>query len=279
MSAASAALLPALYDRSRGALRQGASAARTWNGLRGGKDCYEVDREVVGELLKVAPFCRNAVRISREFTRHAAAVAVRAGVRQFLDLGCGLPDPYDPDLHEVAARHPGGVRILYVDHDPHVIAHRAAMTTVEPPSVAAHLLADILDLAAVVGSAEAAEAFDLSQPVGVHLHDVLHLVPDDAAAHTLLGALADWLPVGSYLSITHPTADFDPTAMACAAELYRAAGLPVRLRTRHEVTALLAGLDLLEPGVAATGAWLTGRLSHGLPQRDSAAWAAIAAVP
>ncbi|MFH0246045.1 SAM-dependent methyltransferase [Streptomyces sp. HK10] len=252
------------------------SSARLSNRLLGGKDHYECDRRLAAELLAVAPGLETAAQINRSFGHRAVRLMADRGIDQFLDLGCGLP--YGESLHETAAaRHPG-VRVLYVDHDPHVIAHARALMTAQRPAVTAHLLADIRQTETVLSSPEAAEVLVPGRPVGVLVHAVLHLLGDDAVA-ALLGALRGWLPPGSCVSVTHPAADLRPQdarheAMLCAAE-----GLPLWHRTRQEVADLLGGLELLEPGIAPTGAWLPDHLIGHLGLSAPAAWAAIAAVP
>ncbi|MFP8959120.1 SAM-dependent methyltransferase [Streptomyces nanhaiensis] len=253
------------------------SSARLYNHLLGGKDCYEADRTLAATLTGTVPNLPTAAQINRAFGHRAVRLMADRGIAQFLDLGCGLP--YGESLHETAAaRHPDGMRFLYVDHDPHVIAHAQALMTAQPPAVAAHLLADIRQAETVLSSPEAAEVLVPGRPVGVVMHTVLHLLGDDAVS-ALLAALRDWLPPGSCLSLTHPAADLRPQDARYEAVLCAAAGLPLRQRTRREVADLLGGLELLEPGIAPTGAWLPDHLTGELPLSASAAWAAIAAVP
>lgn len=250
------------------------SSARLSNHLLGGKDHYECDRQLAARLSKVAPWLERAEGLNRRFARHATAVAADRGVGQFLDLGCGLPQPSGPALHEVALTHQDRVRVLYVDHDPHVIAHVGALMDPGDPVVAAHLQADLLDTDRVLSSA--AEVFDLDRPVGVSLHGVLQLCPDDGAVRAMLDALIAWMPPDSYLSISHPTADFHPEAAHRVTVLCAEAGLPLRLRSQPEVAALFDGLEVLDPGVTATAEQLRGVLASRYPPEVSAAWAGIA---
>jgi hypothetical protein len=259
------------------------SSARISNCLLGGKDHYECDRQLARQLTQAAPWLKRAEELNRRFARRATAVAAGWGVAQFLDLGCGLPQPTvpeatpcGPDLHETAAAWHPGVRVLYVDHDPHVIAHARALMNPGPPGTAAHLLADVLDIDRVLSSPEAAEVLNPGRPVGVGLHAVLQLCPDDGAVRGLLDALIAWMPPGSYLSISHPTGDFAPEAAGRVAALHAEAGLPLRLRSRQEVATLFDGLTVLPPGVTATGKQLRGSLASAHPPEVSAAWAGIA---
>ncbi|MFP8887723.1 SAM-dependent methyltransferase [Streptomyces mangrovi] len=249
------------------------SSARLSNRLLGGKDHYECDRRLATGLLAVAPWLEQAESLNRRFTRYATAVAADRGVAQFLDLGCGLPQPLGPDLHEVALTYQERVRVLYVDHDPHVVAHARALLDPGGPVTAAHLEADVLDAERVLSSAAA--VFDPGRPVGVSLHGVLHLCPDDGAVRAMLDALIAWMPPDSYLSISHPTADFHPRAACRLTSLCAEAGLPLRLRSRPEVVGLFGGLDVLSPGVTATGRQLHGA-AYKQPPEVSAAWAGIA---
>ena len=251
------------------------SSARLSNYLLGGKDHYGCDRHLAARLSKVAPWLRLAEDLNRRFARYATAVAADRGVGQFFDLGCGLPQPLGPDLHEVALTYQDRVRVLYVDHDPHVVAHARALMAPGDPVVTAHLEADVLDVDRVLSSPEAAEVFDRGRPVGVSLHGVLHLCLDDDAVRAMLDALIAWMPPDSYLSISHPTADFAPKAAHHLTALCAEAGLPLRLRSRQEVTAFFGGLTVLPPGITATGRQLRGA-AFELPPKVSAAWAGIA---
>lgn len=252
-----------------------ASSARLSNYLLGGKDHYECDQHLATRLLEVAPWLDRAEHLNRRFARYATSLAANRGVGQFLDLGCGLPRT--PSLHETAAAvRPGGVRVVYVDHDPHVVAHARALMVPGPPSAAAHLQADLLDLETVLKSPEVDGFLDLDRPVGVSLHAVLHLIPDDGAVRSVLELLKDWMPAGSHLSLTHPTGDFQPDTFRRIGALYGAAGLPLRPRSRREVAALFDGLELLSPGVTATARQLRTRRVARLPPWCSAAYAGIA---
>ncbi|MBQ0985898.1 SAM-dependent methyltransferase [Streptomyces sp. F63] len=254
-----------------------ASSARLSNYLLGGKDHYESDRQLAARLLQVAPWLERAEDLNCRFAGYATAVAADRGVGQFLDLGCGLPRPFGLDLHEVALTYRDRVRVLYVDHDLHVIAHARALMNPGDPVVAAHLPADVLDIDRVLSCA--AKVFDLGRPVAVSLHGVLDLCPDDGAVRAMLDALVAWLPAGSCLSISHLTGDFRPEDVCHVAALCAEAGLSLRPRSRQEVIGFFNGLEVLDPGVTAISEQLRGALAFAHPPEVSAAWSGIAVKP
>lgn len=229
--------------------------ARVQDYLLGGKDNYSADRRLAHRILDVLPQSAEAARAARGFLAGAVRLLAARGLRQFLDLGCGLPR--DDNLHQMAARHIGGTRVVYVDHDPLVIAHARALL-LDGGNIAA-LRADLRDPDSILGSPEVRRLIDPAEPVALVLSSVLHFLP---AAHDLVAGLTAPAAPGSALVVSHLTADFAPAAVAGAARLYReASGVPVHPRGAAEVTRLLGPFHPLPPGVTP----LTGGTSPGAP--------------
>ncbi|WP_369222401.1 SAM-dependent methyltransferase [Streptomyces sp. R39] len=255
------------------------SSARVQDCLRRGKDHYRVDSELTERLLAVAPFLRDAVAINDAFALRAVALlAGRLGITQFIDLGCGLPT--SPPLYETAAAVlPRGSRIAvaYVDHDPIVMAHAATLLTAPRPHRTAHVRADLAQPGSILTDPDLLGALDLSRPVAVLAHNVLHELPDHLA-YPAISALTGRLAPGSALSITHPTATLHPGPMNEVGDLYTESISPVALRGPREVGRFFDGWHLLAPGLAETAHW-HGVPSPGCPSGASAAFAAIALKP
>ncbi|MFB4311424.1 SAM-dependent methyltransferase [Actinomadura sp. GTD37] len=218
--------------------------ARVQDYLLGGKDNYACDRRLAHRILDVLPQSAEAAHAARGFLAASVRLLAERGLRQFLDLGCGLPRA--DNLHQIAARHIAGTRVVYVDHDPLVIAHARALL-VDAGNIGA-LRADLRDPASVMDGPEVRRLIDPSEPMALVLSSVLHFLPD---ARDLVAALAAAAPPGSALVVSHLTADFAPAAVAEAARRYReASGAAVHPRSRAEVARVLGPFRPLPPGVA-----------------------------
>ncbi|NYD52417.1 SAM-dependent methyltransferase [Actinomadura luteofluorescens] len=217
--------------------------ARVQDYLLGGKDNYASDRDLAQGILRLLPQAAAAARAARRFLAGSVALLAGRGVRQFVDLGCGLPRT--DNLHQMAAGRAGGARVVYVDHDPLVIAHARALL-VDGGNVAA-LRADIRDPAAVMGSPEVRRLIDPAEPVALVFSCVLHFVP---GAGDLVADLAAATAPGSALVVSHATADFAPGPVTEAARLYReGTSVPVHPRGGAEIARLLGPFRPLPPGV------------------------------
>lgn len=232
------------------------SPARLYDFLLGGKDNYAVDRAAAQALLQEIPTAELMARANRAFLRRAVVHLVKdLRVAQFLDVGSGLPTR--DNVHEVAQRIDPTARVVYVDKDPMVAAHARALQTSGKEGRVAFVQADATDPAAVLASRELVETLDLGQPVALMLVSFLMYFPDDIA-HRIVSTLARALPAGSYLTLSHPTADFlDPHAAEQAQKVGAAKGLTFIPRTRARVEDLItsAGMKLCEPGVATMLNW------------------------
>ncbi|GGM55981.1 hypothetical protein GCM10007977_067040 [Dactylosporangium sucinum] len=235
--------------------------------LLGGKDNFAADREAAAEALKVNPNAATAPLQNRAFLRRAVRhLAAEAGVRQFLDIGTGLPT--SPNVHEVAQSAVPTSRIVYVDNDPIVLTHARALLDSTPEGRTAYVDGDLLDVEAILAAPELRSTLDLSQPVALLLFAILHFVEDDEAAYGIVERLMSALPSGSYLVLSHTTADFEPESWGRFVQVMRARGIPTRLRDQQEVARFFTGLDLADPGVVPILRW---RPERDEPQTDAQA--------
>jgi hypothetical protein len=218
-----------------------------------GKDNFAADREAAELVITSYPAVLASVRAQREFLGRAVSyLAVEAGIRQFLDVGTGLPSV--GNTHEVAQQAVPQSRIVYVDNDPIVLAHARALLTSSPEGATAYLDADLRDTDAIIN--EAAATLDFNQPVAVLLIGVLHCIPDSDDPAGIVTRLLDAVPPGSYLVIAHPASDIHATQIGTAAnQLNQVMAEPVTMRAHAEVTRFFDGLDLVEPGVVQLHRW------------------------
>jgi hypothetical protein len=238
--------------------------ARVFDHLLGGSDNYAADRALAERLVQITPELPDMVRVNADHGPRAVATLARTlGIRQYLDLGCGLPAGLYGHRapHEVARAVHGTARVVYVDSDPVVYGH-ANMVLAEEPGTAA-LCADIREMDALLG-APAVQALNRSEPIGVLLHDVLPWVTDDEAL-AALEALRAWLPAGSAISLTHATADAVPQVMRDLTGCYAEAGITYRPRSRHHLRALLDPWVPIPPGIVPTVQWRAAENLRRLP--------------
>ncbi len=231
-------------------------AARLYDYYLGGKDNYEVDRAAAAAVLEVFPGGRICAQTNRAFMHRAVRLLATSGIRQFLDIGTGIPTV--PNLHQVAQRVAPECRIVYTDNDPLVMVHAQALLRSTPEGRTAYLQADVRDPESIVNSPELRETLDMSRPVALSLNALLHFVPDEYRPYEIVGALMDALPSGSHLMLSHGTADFDPRMWAEIVEIYAEGGIKCQMRSRAEVERFFDGLELLEPGVELPHRWRLG---------------------
>ncbi|MFF4699935.1 SAM-dependent methyltransferase [Streptomyces chattanoogensis] len=244
-----------------------------------GKESYHQDREAAVALYEVADWIKTAALINREFGRLSVETSLKLGIRQFLDLGCGLPasptKPVAPDLHETVARTQLGCPVVYVDRDPVVFGHAKCELDDSPPHNTTAVHADLLDIYQLLGSDKVTQAFDLSQPVAVTVHDTLPWNEDDAAVERAMSVLRQWMPLGSTLSITHLTDHWHPDTMPDLVAAYDKHGIRVRPRPQEQIAGLFGDLVHQGPGLTATGRWFEGSRYSRHPPEHSAAFAGI----
>ncbi|MEU0519917.1 SAM-dependent methyltransferase [Streptosporangium sp. NPDC006007] len=227
---------------------------RIWNYWLGGKDHYQVDREVGDQFQGVFPDIVEIARSSRGFLSRAVEhLAGEAGIRQFLDIGTGLPTV--DNTHEVAQRVAPESRIAYVDNDPVVLAHARALLISSPEGVTEYIDADLRDPARILEAA-GRTTLDLSRPVGLMLLNILGHIPDFDEARSIVGQLVDALPSGSYLAIADGTNVVHGKEFDEAIAIWNASGsVPYTLRKPEQITRFFDGLELLEPGVVSCPYW------------------------
>ncbi|MEU6025479.1 SAM-dependent methyltransferase [Streptomyces tauricus] len=226
-------------------------SARFWNYFVGGKDHYEVDREIGDQIKEIFPGLVDVALTSRRFLGRAVRhLAGERGIRQFLDIGTGLPTA--DNTHEVAQRVAPDARIVYVDNDPLVLAHARALLTSTPEGRTAYIDADLYEPAAILEAA--AHTLDLSRPVALMILNTLGHVAEYDRARQLVGDLMSSLPSGSYLVISDSTATSE--GMIAASEAYNASGaVPYHVRGVEEIAGFFEGLDLVEPGIVQVTRW------------------------
>jgi SAM-dependent methyltransferase len=223
--------------------------ARVYNYLLGGKDNFAADRDAAQMSLSVMPQIRDSARGNRQFLLRAVRYLRDAGIRQFLDIGTGLPA--SPSIHEVASAGGARSRVAYVDNDP-VVFMRAEAVTVNDES-ALSVPADMRDVDEVLSAA--GKLLDFSQPVGLLFVASLHNIPDADDPAGLVARYLAALAPGSYLVISHVTGDFAPEQMAMVTASYAQRGTVFVGRTREQVTAMFNGRDLIAPGVVQISYW------------------------
>jgi len=237
--------------------------ARMWDYYLGGKHNYAVDREVAEQVLKLMPETRIGVRLNRRFLVETVRWMVEeAGVRQFLDIGSGLPT--QQNVHEVAQAIDPDARVVYVDNDPLVRVHAEALLATDPNTI--FLTGDVHDPKAVLDRPELREHLDLSKPVGLLLVAVLHFVDDNERAYEIVRTLCDALPSGSYLAISHALKD-ERTEQAAA--IYRQNNAGGRPRTEEEVRGFFAGLTPVGCGLTRIGEWTPPDRPNGLAESEN----------
>jgi O-methyltransferase involved in polyketide biosynthesis len=237
-------------------------SARIWNYWLGGKDNYAVDREAGDAWVAVDPQITVIARAQRAFlSRTVRYLAGEVGIRQFLDIGTGLPTA--DNTHEVAQRVAPDARIVYVDNDPLVLAHARALLTSTPEGATRYLHADLHDSEALVEGAAA--VLDLARPVAVLFMGVLGHVRETAEAKRAVDAIVDRVPPGSYLVICDGTHASGSAGAQQAQDEYADTGaVPYRYRTPEEIASLFDGLELVEPGCVSITQWRP-ELPEGVP--------------
>ena len=229
--------------------------ARMYDFYLGGKNHFAADRQAAAKVLASTPHPGTFARENRAFLGRAVRyLAEEAGIRQFLDIGAGLPT--SNNVHEVAQAVTPSARVVYADNDPMVLAHARALLTSSPEGRTGYIHADLRDPAAILSDPMTRDLLDFSQPVGLMLVAVLHFTPDGDKPAEIIAALLDALPPGSYLAASHATTEHNPVEGAAVERAYREAGIPVQLRDSHDFARLaFSGLELVPPGVVLVSKW------------------------
>src|SRR6266496_3914359 len=226
-------------------------SARFWNYFLGGKDNYPVDRALGDQIAKMAPGLVDVARASREhIIRTVTYLAGEAGIRQFLDIGTGLPTANN--THEVAQRVAPESRIVYVDNDPLVLAHARALLTSSPEGATDYVDANLRDPETILR--EAARTLDFTKPVALMLMGILGHVKEDEEARSIIKRLMDAMPSGSYLAQNDGT-NTSPEMVAAQDQYNQSAPLPYYVRSPEQIAGFYEGLELVPPGVVRVTDW------------------------
>jgi len=229
--------------------------ARIYDYYLGGKDNFAADRRTAERAMQSWPAVRTAVRENRAFLGRAVRFLVaEAGIRQFLDIGTGLPSANN--VHEVAQGLVPSCRVVYVDNDPIVLAHARALLTSTPEGKTAYIHADLREPEKILSDPVTKATLDFSQPIALMLVAVLHFVPDSDGPRRIVDTLLDALPSGSYLAASHVTPEHDPVGVGGLERTYQASGLPAQARVADDFAELaFRGLDMVEPGLVLVSEW------------------------
>ncbi|WP_329267159.1 SAM-dependent methyltransferase [Streptomyces sp. NBC_01451] len=227
-------------------------SARIWNYWLGGTDNHPVDRAAGDAYTDVFPGIVTIARSSRAFlARNITYLVAEAGIRQFLDVGTGLPSA--DNTHQVAQRFAPTARIVYVDKDPTVLAHARTLLRSTPEGATAYIDADLLDTDRILDAA--AQTLDLSRPTALILSNILGHVATHEQARSIVTSLMSALPSGSHLSVNDGSAGVDPVFEQAQAAYNESGAVPYNLRTVEEITSYFDGLELLDPGVVPVPFW------------------------
>ncbi|MFC9681158.1 SAM-dependent methyltransferase [Streptomyces sp. NPDC056948] len=267
---------------------ESAHSARIYDYILGGDDNYPADREAGDAMCREWPALPVHMRANRDFMHRAVRhLAAEAGIRQFLDIGTGIPT--SPNLHEIAQAAAPDARVVYVDNDPLVLSLSQGLLSGTPEGRTAYVEADMRDPAAILGAPGFRETLDLSEPVALTVIAIVHFMLDEHDAVGIVRRLLDPLPSGSCLAMSVGTADFAPDEVGRVAREYAARGMPMRLRTLPEAAEFFEGLDLVEPGIAQVHKWRPNRtdgtendgVKNGVEIRDEdiAMYGAVARKP
>ncbi|MFI6999521.1 SAM-dependent methyltransferase [Nocardia sp. NPDC050175] len=226
------------------------SSARIYNYMLGGKDYYDADLEFAERVLKVAPDSKALAQMSRRFLLRGVRVAADAGVKQFIDIGAGIP--VSPSVHDVACKIDPSARVVSIDFDPVVFAH----ATVSSSSGDTPMLADLRQPDTIIDRLAAEGLIDFAQPVAFLIVGVLHFIMDDEHPAEIIARLRAVMASGSYLIVTHASTDSDANFIRQAMSATKGSSAVPALRSRAEIASHLDGFDILDPGLAPIQDWL-----------------------
>ncbi|WP_265736795.1 SAM-dependent methyltransferase [Actinacidiphila yeochonensis] len=229
-------------------------SGRMYDYYLGGRTNYAVDREAAETVMRRFPAIRVTARVNRAFTHRAARFLARdRGLRQFLDIGTGIPTA--PNLHEVVQAEVPEARVAYADNDPIVLVYADSLLGSTPEGRTGYVEADLTEPAGLLAAVAAGGCLDLSEPVALSLNAVLPFVPDDKEPYAVVATLMDRLAPGSYLTLSHATGDFAPEVWAEVVGVYAQGGTPAQVRSHAEVERFFSGLVLEDPGVVLAHRW------------------------
>lgn len=258
---------------------ENAHSARIYDYILGGKDFYPADQEAGDAMSREWPALPIHMRANRDWMNRAVRwLAEEAGVRQFLDVGTGIPT--SPNLHEIAQSVSPDTRVVYVDNDPIVLTLSQGLLSSTPEGRTAYIEADFRDLTDLYQAPELLETLDLDRPVALTVIAIVHFMLDADDAVGVVRRLLEPLPSGSYLAMSIGTAEFAPEEVGRVAREYEARNMPMRLRTIDEAHTFFEGLELVEPGIVQVHKWHPdGTGEQGIRDEDIAMYGAVARKP
>ncbi|MGH3259093.1 MAG: SAM-dependent methyltransferase [Streptosporangiaceae bacterium] len=252
-----------------------AHPARVYDYWLGGKDNFAADRSAAEALIAVRPAIVRDIRANRAFMRRAVAYLAAEGVRQFLDIGSGIPTK--PNLHEVVQEIAQDARIVYVDNDPVVLSHARALLASTPEGATSYIQADLRHTGGILQAA--ARTLDFAQPTAVSLVSILQLISDDQDPYGIVAELMSSVTPGSYLVLTHPASDIHSELVAESARRYNESVVTqLTLRTFDQVSRFFDGLELVEPGIVQCHRWHPGP-GVSTDEYEVAGWGAVGRKP
>ncbi|MFI9760033.1 SAM-dependent methyltransferase [Streptomyces sp. NPDC051963] len=256
-----------------------AHSARIYDYILGGTDNYPADREAGDAMAREWPAMPIHMRANRDWMNRAVRwLAEQAGIRQFLDIGSGIPT--SPNIHEIAQAAAPDSRVVYVDNDPLVLDLSRDLLTSTPEGRTGYVEADMRDPAAILDAPGLRTTLDLSRPVALTVIAIVHFMLDEDDAVGTVRRLLQPLPSGSYLAMSIGTAEFAPEEVGRVAHEYAARGMPMRLRTFTEAEEFFSGLDLVEPGIVQVHKWHPdGTGTEKIRDEDIAMYGAVARKP
>ncbi|GAA1225018.1 SAM-dependent methyltransferase [Kitasatospora nipponensis] len=251
--------------------------ARMYDYYLGGKDNFPADREAAEKVLALGPLVRISARANRAFLQRAVQRLSELGVKRFIDIGTGIPTA--GNTHEIAQRVHPDAEVAYLDNDPIVLVHSRALLAGTAPGRTTVIRADLREPKVVLADPTIQRLLEPGEPVALLLFAVLHFIDDADDPYALVRELLDALPAGSYLALSHATADFAAQGEGGRGPaIYRAASAQLTLRGKDEVARFVEGLELLEPGLVTAAQWRPDQ-----PPADTdpqvAIWAAVARKP
>nr|WP_126635511.1 SAM-dependent methyltransferase [Embleya hyalina] len=250
-------------------------SARVYDYLIGGKTNFEPDRVAAKASVAAWPALPISMRTTRTFMQRAVRhLTERHGVRQFLDIGTGIPT--SPNVHEIAQGIAPETRVAYVDNDPIVLTHARALMSSTPEGRTCYVDADLRDIDSIIGAPQLREVLDLSEPVALSLVAIVHFVLDRDDPQGLVRRLMDELAPGSFLVLTVFTGDTDPVGVGGVGREYNARGIPLQIRDRKETLAFFDGYELLDPGVTLVHHWRPDADAPEIRDADIAMYGGVA---
>ncbi|WP_326653810.1 MULTISPECIES: SAM-dependent methyltransferase [unclassified Streptomyces] len=226
--------------------------ARVYDWFLGGKDNYPVDEELGRHIMSIDSRAKHVARTNRWFMQRVTRwMSGEAGIRQYLDIGTGIPT--EPNLHQIAQAAAPESRVVYTDNDPIVLTHAEALLRSTPQGVTDYIQADVRDPGRILEQAR--KILDFERPIALSLVALLHFVSDDDSPYELVRRLVDALPSGSYLVLSQLTADFDPPAVQRGVDMYAAGGVTLVPRSYAEIGRFFEGLEPTEPGIVQLTQW------------------------